>query len=433
MSQEPPKPKHDHSTLNFPDGFLWGAATSAYQVEGNNTNADWWEWERKNQPEEKWSGEAADQYHLYEKDFELIKDLGHNSHRLSLEWSRIEPEEGRWDESEIEHYKKVLKSLKDKDLKVMLTLNHMTIPIWLAKKGGYESFSFPKYFRRFVKKVVPEYKDYVDLWLTLNEPGSIAWMNYLFGLWPPGKRSLISCFKAYFNMARAHRQSYRIIHQIIPNAQVGITTNINSFHPLHNHKLLELISVWGSDLISNHLFIFLSGKRNHDFFGLDYYFNSYINSKGGKFPQRIDIFQTKKDVTDMGWEIYPQGMFEVIMDFSDYKKPIYIAEAGIASTNDDRRCRFLIGYLQEIYHAISTGADVKGFFHWSLIDNFEWADGYTPRFGLIEVDYKTQKRTPRLSAYLYKEIIKHNGIPHELLKFIGHSVNAEEVLKEVRE
>ena len=431
MTINVPEEKHDHHTLKFPENFLWGGATSAHQVEGNNIYNDWWDWEQRVQPPEKRSEQADDQYHLYKDDFKLAKELGHNSHRLSVEWSRIEPIEGQFNQKEIDHYIDVLKDLKEKGFTVMLTLNHFTLPLWMAKKGGYEGISFPRYFVRFVKRVVPEFKDYVDYWITINEPQSIVWMSYLYGAWPPQKKSNLSAMTVYWNLAMAHRKAYKIIHQLIPKAQVGITTNANSFNVFHNHRLMELLTIWISDLIANHLFISLSGKDNHDFFGLDYYFNSYISlSEGAHIPKIVDIHQTKKNVSDMGWEIYPEGIFEVIMDFSDYKKPIIITENGLASTNDDRRIRFLLSYLQEIYHAISSGADVRGYFHWSLIDNFELADGFTPRFGLIEVDYPTQERRPRGSALVYKEIIKNNGIPHYLMKFLGHRINAGEVLKE---
>lgn len=435
MPIDPPKEKHDHHTLKFPENFLWGTATSAHQVEGNNFNSDWWYWEQRRQPEEKRSGIACDQYNLYPEDFQMSKDLGHNAHRLSIEWARIEPEEGKFDQSEIEHYQKVLKDLKDKGFTVMLTLNHITIPLWLAKKGGWENFNSPNYFNRFVKRIVPELKDLVDLWITINEPGVYAFMAYQGGTpsgsWPPQKNSNFSAMKVFWNMARAHKKAYNSIHKVIPNAQVGIAQNAWSFEIFHRHSILESLFQTGWDVAVNHMFYKLTGLKTHDFLGVNYYFNYYISFNGeSRLPSLVDISKIHFDVSDMGWEIYPEGIFDVLMDFSDYHKPIYITENGLASTNDDRRCRFLIGYLKEIYHAISYGIDVKGYFHWSLIDNFELADGFGPRFGLVEVDYATQKRTPRPSAHVYQRIIEENGIPHYLMKFLGHRVNAKEVLKE---
>lgn len=433
MPDEPPAEKHDHEALIFPDNFLWGAATSAHQVEGNNFHNDWWQWEIKNKPPQMRSGKAANQYQLYEKDFELAKDLGHNAHRLSIEWSRIEPREGKFDQTEIDHYKKVLQALKKSGMKVMLTLHHFTNPLWFAEMGGWESVNSPYYFERFVKKIVPELKDYVDLWVTINEPGVVVFMGYLNGIWPPNKKSKLTSFKVYWNIARAHKKAYRVIHEVVPRAQVGIANNLSSFDSFHHHSLMEELAVWGLDIINNHLFYQMTGKNTHDFLGINYYFNQYISfNDQSRLPSLVDISVTKKDISDLGWEIYPEGIFDILMDFSDYHLPMYITENGLASTNDDRRVRFLISYLKEIYHAIQTGANVKGYFHWSLLDNFEWADGFEPRFGLIEVNYKTQKRTPRASAEVYAQIIKHNGIEHKLLKLLGHGLNVEEELKEIK-
>lgn len=417
-----PKPKHDHTKLIFPKGFLWGAATSAYQVEGNNIHSDWEDF--------KSAGKASDQYHLYEQDFDLAKKLGHNAHRLSIEWSRIEPEEGKFDSSAITHYKKVLKTLKDRDFTVMLTLHHFTNPQWITLQGGWENGKTAQYFERFVEKVVPELKDYVDLWITINEPGVLMWQSYLVGLWPPQKKNRWTAFRVLLNLASAHKKAYKLIHNLIPYAEVGIAHNIISFDAFHHHSILEGIFEWGYDVFGNHLIYILTGKT-HDFLGINYYFNQYISFNGQtRLPRIVDISVSKKDISDLGWEIYPEGIFDILIDISDFHLPVYITENGIASTNDDRRVRFLIGYLKEIYHAIQLGVDVKGYFHWSLIDNFEWADGFEPRFGLVEVDYKNQARKVRPSAYVYKEIIKRNGIPHDLLKLLGHGIKVEDVLKE---
>lgn len=428
MTEDPPAPKHDHNTLEFPKNFLWGAATSSHQVEGDNVNNDWWAFEQT-RPEKYRSGKACNQYELYNQDFKLASDLGHNSHRLSIEWSRIEPEKGKFNEEEIEHYRQVLKSLKDKGFTVMLTLNHFTLPLWLAKKGGWESLFAPKYFERFVKKVVPEFKDYVDLWVTINEPGVIVWQCYLLGLWPPQKKSKLAAARVMWNLARAHKKAYKAVHNILPRSKVGLAHNVSSFDAFHHHSLREGLAVWGMDLFANHLIYKLTGKKTHDFLGLNYYFNSYVSFNGeGKLPSLVDIATTKKETSDLGWEIYPEGIFDILMDFSDYHLPVYITENGLASTNDDRRVRFLLSYLKEIYHAIQSGVDVRGYFHWSLIDNFEWADGFTPRFGLVEVDFKTEERTPRPSAYVYKKIIEENGIPHDLLRLLGHGMNVKDVI-----
>src|SRR3989344_7932833 len=424
MGQDPPKPKHDHEALIFPEGFLWGAATSAYQVEGNNIHADWWEWEQIAKPPQMRSGVAANQYELFEQDFHLAKSLGHNSHRLSIEWSRIEPDEGKFNQEEIDHYIKVLKTLKKLGFTVMLTLHHFTNPAWFAKKGGWESFSAPDRFAKFVEKIVPELSEYVDLWITINEPGIYTWMGFMggddAGRFPPAKKSNIAAAKVIFNLARAHKKAYKIVHKLIPDSKVGIAQNLSSFDAYHKHSVSEQLAVFISDITVNHSFFWLT-RNCHDFIGVNYYRHLRYRRQKGLLPELMDVTNIQKDVSDLGWEVNPEGLFNVLADVSD-DLPIYITECGIASTNDDRRTRFLINYLQEVYRAIQAGVKVKGFFYWSLIDNFEWERGFEPRFGLIEVDYTNQKRIPRPSAEVYKEIIKRNGIPHDLLKLLGHGI-----------
>ncbi|MBI2338304.1 glycoside hydrolase family 1 protein [Candidatus Daviesbacteria bacterium] len=424
---EHPKEKHDHETIRFPQGFLWGAATSAHQVEGNNTSNDWWEWEQKHQPFDLRSGQACDQYNRYESDFELIKSLNHNSHRLSVEWSRIEPLEGEFDQAEIDHYIKVLKKLKELNITVMLTLWHFTLPKWVADKGGWENGKTVEYFVRFVKKIVPEIADFVDLWVTLNEPGVYIYETYIDRAWPHAKKSWLGQVKTFLNLTSAHKKAYKYLHSLFPAGKpVGIANNILSFESYHKHSFKEQITVSLNDLLANHLFYFFT-RGTHDFLGINYYF--HIRFKGKRWtPQKSEIGGQIHDVSDLGWEIYPEGIFEVLTDFAD-DIPIYITECGIASTNDDRRNRFLISYLQEVARAIKAGVNVRGFFYWSLIDNFEWHLGFEPRFGLVEIDYKTQQRHIRPSALVYTDIIQNNGIPHSLLRFLGHTVQAEEVLE----
>jgi beta-glucosidase len=427
MAYKPPKEKHDHGPLHFPEGFLWGSATSAHQVEGNNINSDWWDWETKVQPEHLRSGLACDQYNKFEADFDLAASLNQNAHRLSIEWARIEPIEGEFDQSEIEHYIKVLSSLKDKDFKVMLTLWHFTIPQWLAEKGGWENEKAVFYFERFVKRIIPEIKHYVDFWVTLNEPSVYAFMGYLVGVWPPQKKSKVAALKVTWNLANAHKRVYSLIHNQAFNSKVGIAHNVQSFETFHKHSFLEQMSVAVGDIFTNHLFYFLT-KYHHDFLGLNYYFHHRLRAIDSLIPEVMDTSEQYRDVSDLGWEVYPEGIFDVLSDLSDGRIPIYITECGIASTNDDRRTRFLIHYLQEVYRAIFSKIDIRGFFYWSLLDNFEWHQGFDPRFGLIEVDYENQKRHVRPSAYVFAEIAKENGIPHNLLRLLGHTVNVKDVL-----
>lgn len=429
MSLVTPKAKHDHQLLKFPRKFLWGAATSAYQVEGNNINSDWWQWEQ-NQPPLLRSAKAADQYNLYDHDFNLAQQLAHNSHRLSIEWARIEPGENNFDQAEINHYKAVLKSLKNHNMKAMVTLWHFTLPQWVANQGGWENRKTIDWFCRFIERLVPELQKDVDFWITLNEPGVYVYQAYVAKEWPGKHDGIFGQYRTYMNLISAHKKAYTILHRLNPNIPVGVAQNIQSYEASHIHSIREQVSVMFSDFVANHLFHTLT-KGYHDFIGVNYYFHHRYVTEKGFVPELVNVGDASRDASDLGWEIYPEGIFDVLIDLKDHL-PIYITECGVASTNDDRRTRFLISYLKEVYHAITAGVDIRGFFYWSLIDNFEWHRGLDPRFGLIEVDYKTQKRTVRPSAYVYQEIIKNNGIPHKLLKLLGHTLQVEKELREIQ-
>ncbi len=414
---------HDHRTLTFPDGFLWGAASSAYQVEGEARDADWEKF--------KSAGEACDEYNRYSDDFKLAQDLGHNAHRLSIEWSRIEPRQGEFDPAEIDHYRDVLKDLKKRKMTVMLTLWHFTLPQWVADQGGWNSASTIGHFVKFVERIVPELDEYVDFWITLNEPNVYIYMLYTERAWPGAVKGQGRTTWMFLNLVRAHRRAYKAIKKL-SKKPVGIANNLQSYEPYHRHSVTEQIAVMAADIWGNHLFYFLS-SHCHDFLGINYYFHHRIKHfslsdlfKKGAAAELINPTEQAREVSDLGWEINPQGLFDVLADMSDHV-PIYITECGIASTNDDRRTRFLINYTSEVYRAVASGIRVKGFFYWSLLDNFEWHRGFEPRFGLIEMDYKTQKRTVRKSALVYREIIKHNGIPHHLLKLLAHGLHTDEI------
>ncbi len=419
MPPKHPEERHDHTTIKFPKDFLWGSATSAYQVEGGNSNSDWGDK----------AGKACDQYNLYEQDFDLAKSLNQNAHRLSIEWSRIEPRDGEFDSHEIQHYINELKYLKSLNIKVMLTLWHFTLPKWVADRGGWENGETVGLFERFIKRVVPEIHEFVDFWITINEPGVYIYELYMAREWPGAKKSFLGEVKTTLNLARAHKKIYKFLHET-SHSPVGIANNVQSFEPYHKHSIIEMLTVSVYDLLTNHLFYFLT-KGTHDFLGLNYYFHTRFKHEKGILPKVEEGTEFSPDISDLGWEIYPEGLFDVLTDLSDHI-PIYITECGIASTNDDRRNRFLITYLQEVYRAIKLGIDVRGFFYWSLIDNFEWQKGFDPRFGLIEVDYPTQKRHARPSAEVYAEIARENGIPHKLLRFIGHTIRARDVLERMK-
>ncbi len=266
MPDEAPHPKHEHNPLIFPDDFLWGTATSAHQVEGNNTHSDWWDWELRYQPPNKRSGMATDFYNRFNEDIDLAKNFSHNSMRLSIEWARIEPIEGQFDQQAIAHYVKLLQTIKAKNMTVMLTLWHFTLPKWMSDKGGFENRKIIFYFDRFLKNIIPEIKEYVDLWITLNEPQVYAFLSYYAGYWPPAKKSKLALLSVTFNLANTHKKAYQTIHSLVPNAQVGMAQNNSSFNAFHKHSLREDLAVWFLDYVNNHFFYQLTGLETHDFF-----------------------------------------------------------------------------------------------------------------------------------------------------------------------
>lgn len=396
-----------HKKLKFPKGFLWGAASAAHQVEGNNIHSDWWHWEKCGRITP--SGEACDHYNRFEEDFALAKKMYHNAHRISIEWARVEPKEGKWDEKEIEHYRQVLESLKRNNLKSFVTLFHFTLPKWFADKGGFEKNKNLKYFIQFAEKMAQECEGLVDFWLTLNEPKTYALAGYTAGMWPPFKKSLFKTYKVYKHLAFSHNQIYKILKGKYPKIKIGAAINLPAIHffgkPFKSF-FEQLFAKLSNEYFVNKI------KQNLDFFGLNYYF--LIKGLGSHKIGGTDEKEIKKIVvtgaSDFGWNFYPQGIYEVSKKLKKIHKPIYITENGTSDPNNDKRSRFILDHLEWVHQAISEGVDVRGYLHWSLMDNYEWTFGYEPKFGLCAVDFETQKRTPRKSAKLFGKICKDNSI-----------------------
>lgn len=390
----------------FPKDFWWGAATSSHQVEGTNQNNDWWAWEQRVQPTEKRSGMACDQWNRWREDVELIQSLGHNAHRLSLEWSRIEPEPGVFDESVLAHYRELLDTLQRKGIKTVVTLHHFTNPQWLVELGGWSASCVVKRFRSYAAKVIAELGSSIDLLLTINEPGVYAFMSYQVGTWPPQERSWLKMICVLWHMAQAHRAAYKLIKQQLPSLPVGIAQNMATFEPVHATNWRERFAARWMSAFNNRSFYWVSDLKTHDVLGVNYYFHRRLDVSGKLWPRIQDPKETNRPISDLGWELFPEGLGAVVRSLKSYKKPILITENGLADADDSRRPAFLEKSLQSISKAIQDDIPVIGYLHWSLLDNFEWADGFTPRFGLVEVDYKTQERHPRPSAILFKEILQ---------------------------
>jgi beta-glucosidase len=408
--------KNKEKKFCFPKNFLWGTATSAHQVEGNNINSDWWRFEEQGKILFS-SGSACDSYQRFKDDHDLIEKMNNNAYRLSIEWAKIEPVKGKFDHEVMKHYVEVLSDLKKRGIKVMLTLHHFSNPAWFAERGGWANYFLAVYcFKRYVKYVLENVGGLVDLWITINEPGVYTDMGYEKGVWPPMQISYWKAFLCYLNMAFAHRLAYRLIHKKFRNAEVGFATNAMSFASYRKHKIVELLYVHFADRFVNHSFYDLT-KNKHDFLAINYYFRVRLKQKEGSLmPEVEDVTEGDRELSDVGWLIYPHGLYDVLMDMTDFKKPIYITENGIAAVDDAKREKFLVNHLAEIYHAIKGGVNVRGYFHWSLLDNFEWEKGFAPKFGLVAVDRKTHDRNIKPSGILYGQIAKANCLSEELVK-----------------
>lgn len=390
-------PESKQKTFTLADSFLLGAASSAHQVEGNNTNSDWWQNEVAGKLPK--SGHGADHYNRYAEDFGLAKQIGLNAMRISIEWARVEPQAGVWDSKAIEHYRAVLQSMKQQGLVRMVTLHHYTLPKWAATEGGFNNRSNIIAFARYAQYIAEQLGTEIDLWITINEPEVFTYMSSIRGIWPPFSRNLWRAFFLFRNLAAAHRQAYKAIKQIIPQAQISIAKN-NVYNVQFRENFLDRTAVNLNNWFSNYWFL-NKIKNELDYIGLNYYFyHSLTVSWRGIIQKNLE-----GPKSDMGWRTFPEGIYHLLIDLAKkYNKPLYITENGIANARDNMRQDFIREHLYWIAKAIAAGSDVRGYFYWSLTDTYEWQDGFDPKFGLIEIDFATQKRTVRPSADIFKQL-----------------------------
>jgi len=393
-------------SYKFPKDFLWGTATAAHQIEGNNKLSDWWHWEQNKSFYQKYplepSGIACDSYNRYKEDFDLCKKLNNNAVRISIEWARLEPKEGHFSQKEFDHYRNVLKSARNRGLKTFVTLHHFTNPLWLSKRGGWTNAKAPYYFARYSKRCAKELGSLIDFFATINEPDVYVMQSYVVGLWPPNKLNPIFALLAHINMILAHRRAYSAIKSVDGNYQVGIVKNVQHFETFSTSFSLSNFLVHILRFFSSGIFLKPLGRKN-DFIGLNYYFTGRIKNLKHSNPNDW--------VSDLGWWLYPKGIEKVLLALKKYNVPIYITENGLADAKDKNREKFLKEILIHCSRAIEKGTPLKGYFHWSLIDNYEWHQGFWPRFGLVEIDRKADlKRKPRDSFYYFAKISKENKV-----------------------
>lgn len=407
----------------FPNGFLWGASTAAHQVEGNTHN-QWSEWELANagrlaatftkrlhwlpnldevtpagtDPANYVSGRGVEHYERYREDFGILQELGMNAFRFSIEWSRIEPEEGKWNEQAIAHYREYISELKRRNIEPVLTLWHWTMPVWFTAKGGFAKRSNVMYFVRFAHKIGELFGDELRYVVTLNEPNVYTQLSYLQGEWPPQGKNPLTAIRVYGNLVHAHRRAYSALKQGHPNIQVGIAMQAGNVLPKRPRDGLARCAGAVAEYLNNWWFLDRI-RRQQDFIGINYYFTHYL---GGLRPQN-----PKTPVSDLGWYMAPGLLDRLLRRVSQrYRLPVIITENGLADAHDAERQWWLEETLAALQRALDAGVDLRGYLHWSLLDNFEWAYGWWPKFGLVSVDRKTMKRTIRPSARWFADYIK---------------------------
>lgn len=399
--------------LQFPKDFLWGAAINSYQVEGGNSNTDWWQWEQAGKTADQ-SLEACDYYNRFKSDHEFIGELGLNTFRLSIEWGRVQPEEGKFSQDEFAHYREVLQDLKNRNIKTQVTLWWWVSPLWFSQKYGFHNKKSVELFEKYAKKVVDELGDLIDIYQVFNEPMVPLGQGYLTGEFPPGIKNPFKFLSAINNMTSAYKKAYAIVKEKYPDSKVGISYLYNWYESEglgFLEKSVDRLAKWYRiDLFGNKI------KGYQDYFGLDYYrvARMKLDLKNPMYAG-FRIEEDKKNI--MGWIANPEGMYKVVNEaWKKYHLPIYIVENGTPThpgVDDQQRIVFLKENLKHLHQAISEGVEVIGYNHWSLMDNFEWLYGFKPRFGLIEIDYATLERKPRKSFYEYAKICKSNEIEIE--------------------
>lgn len=405
------------SQQKFPDDFLWGASTASHQVEGGTVN-QWSTWElaqaadlaataekrlswlpdwkdirrQAETPENYVSGKGVDHYNRYEEDFDILQTLKFNSFRFGIEWSRISPEEGIWDKEAIAHYHTYIDSLNARGIEPVLNLWHWTMPVWFTDKGGFEKKENLPDFERYVKKIAEEFGDKIKYVLTLNEPNVYAAFSYMTGEWPPETKNNVLFFKVYANLATAHRRAYDILKARNSTLQIGVAAQLSNAQAKRPHNVLD--SMTTKVLRYGWNWWFLNRIRHHqDFVGINYYFTDYYKSFGRKANPKVPT-------SDLGWYMEPEGLYPLLLrTWARYKKPIIVTENGVADRNDAYRQWWTEQTIIAMQRAMSEGVEIKGYMHWSLLDNFEWKYGWWPKFGLVAVDREHgMKRTIRPSA-----------------------------------
>ncbi|MDG4825296.1 family 1 glycosylhydrolase [Asanoa sp. WMMD1127] len=385
---------------DFPTDFIWGAATAAHQVEGGNVNSDWWDFEHAPgtaavEP----SGDAIDHYHRYADDFALLRSLGHNAHRLSVEWARIEPAPGEFSPAALGHYRRVLTALVDARLTPFVTLHHFTLPRWFAARGGWLAPDAVELFGRYCRTVGAALGDLMPFVGTVNEPQMIALHGYLEGYHPPGLTNPVLWRRVGGVLRAAHHEAVRAIRATAPTAKAGLCVQLPLLAPARDDPACHALLALMRHEIAERYLDDVSG----DWLGVQYYRKQWVDPASPTWfaPPPADV-----PTTQMGWAVHPDGLRQVLHHAGERTGlPLFVTENGIATADDVERVDYLDGHLAAVARARAEGVDVRGYLHWSAFDNFEWSEGYRPTFGLVAVDrVRDFARVPKPSAYAFGRV-----------------------------
>jgi beta-glucosidase len=385
----------------FPDGFLWGTATAAHQVEGGNWNNDWWAWEHQPgsgcaEP----SGDACDHWHRWPEDVRMLAGLGFGAYRFSLEWSRIEPEEGEVSRAALDHYRRMCAGCREAGLEPVVTFHHFTTPRWVAARGGWADPATADRFARFCERAARHLGDLVGRACTINEPNIVAHHGYLSGVFPPGERDPDLRRRVAGVFADAHGKAVAAIKAGPGDPPVGLTLAMSDWQAAAGGEARR------DALRQQDEQVFLEAARDDDFIGVQTYTRRRVGPDGMLDPE------PGVARTIMGYENWPQALGATIRRAAEVTGvPVLVTENGVATADDAERITFVRRALQAVLGCLADGVDVRGYFYWSALDNFEWSHGYGPTFGLVAVDRATQVRTPKPSGAWLGGVASANALP----------------------
>jgi beta-glucosidase len=390
------------SSQTFPDGFRWGTATAAHQIEGGNTNNDWWRWEHTpGSGCQESSGDACDSWHRWPEDVALLRELGFTDYRFSIEWSRIEPADGEFSVAALDHYARQCEALLEAGIEPVVTFHHFTTPLWLADQGGWTATPTADRFAAFCERAAGHLAGVMRRACTINEPNIVATIGYLLGAFPPGMQDRELRHRANDVFVDAHRKGVQAIRAAAPGVPVGLTLSMDDYQAVDGGESKR-------DQIRRSMEdVFLEATTGDDYVGVQTYSRSRIGPDG-----RLGAEEGVPTLI-MGYEYYPQALEATIRRAWEVTKgevPILVTENGIGTDDDAQRIAYVRSALEGVLACIEDGIDVRGYTYWSLLDNFEWAFGYGPRFGIVDCDRTTFVRTPKDSARWLGRVARANAL-----------------------